>query len=132
MRFGIRKLLAVLAAALVFSAATVAAWQGWLEALLVLVIVVQLAGSALLGQLIMGTRRETDRRLRQLEHATAATLRSVIGEERFVETLRSAALPQQHADQLLRTIDARHARLETMIEQLAGRLDRDHEEQGDL
>lgn len=123
MRFGKRKIMAAAAAGVAVTAAAVAAWFDELGLLLLLVIIIQVCGFAAIGQLVMSTRRLTDQRLRDIESAASAEIRAAINDQTFLEDLRSAALPQQHADQLLRTIEARHAHLEAALQQLADRID---------
>jgi hypothetical protein len=64
------------------------------------------------------TQRRVDLRLRTLEAQLVTGVRQQLADEAFVQNLRGLALPQAHADQLIRTLEASNARIETAIDQL--------------
>lgn len=142
MRLGPRKLLALTGAGTVALVAVVLAIVEALAWLLLLIVVLQIlvlgvgavaARSVNRGQL----PRQLDRRLGRLETevtevlkrdnaATDQALARVLADAAFLEQLRTLALPQLQAEQVLRTIEAGNARLETGIDQLMQRLDGTH------
>ena len=101
-------------------AATVA---GASDVLLLLTFATLVGGLGIVVLLVVELRRGVDRRLRGIEQRVTETVRTAIADDTFLRSLRHMAMPQEHADQLLRTIEAGHARAEASQQQLARRID---------
>jgi signal transduction histidine kinase len=123
MKLGRRKLVLAVGAAIALAAGVVSFAAGevlWLVALTFLTV---LATSLLVLVTLIDLKRTTDRRLRQLERRVVGAVQEQLADEAFVTNLRGLALPQAHADQLVRTIEAANRRVETAVDQLRERLD---------
>lgn len=118
-----RKAMAVLGGIVVLVAGVVAVATDAIGPMLLLLLATLLGGIALTTVQLAQLRRFTERRLHTIEDRVLGTVRTAISDEQFLRDLRHMAMPQEHADQLLRTIEAGHARLETSHQQLARRVD---------
>lgn len=118
-----RKAVAVLGGTVVLVAGVLAVATDAIGLMLLLILATLLGGIALTTIQLAQLRRFTERRLHTIEDRMVGTVRTAISDEQFLRDLRHMAMPQEHADQLLRTIEAGNARLETSHQQLARRVD---------
>jgi cell division protein FtsB len=118
MSLGRRKLLALLLAATLLVATSLAAFADDLRLLLVVTNLTLLSLFAVLAWLITSGTRRVDQRLKRLDRSVERSLRSGLTEPAIIEQFRSLALPQEHADMLLRALHADNARLEASHRQL--------------
>ena len=123
MKVGKHKLLVIAAGSLVLGAGVAGAALGQTELLLLLVLGVQVAGIAAVLQLIVTGQRRLQRRIERLEEARGEPA-AVTRESPTTAGANHSVMPQAHAEQLLRTIEAQHARLEMSQDQLARRIER--------
>lgn len=119
MRIGKRKLIGAGIVVATMGIAVVIAVLGDLRLLVLYAIAIQLAGFGALAYVSVRTHRAVDRRLARFEKDAISLISHGLENPSFLQSLRSTALPQEHMEQILRTIEAGNARLEAGQDQLA-------------